>query len=217
VTSPSSTKKAPVDREWWRRGVFYEIYVRSFGDTNSDGVGDLRGIIEHLDYLNDGTPQSLGVDALWITPVNPSPMFDFGYDVSDYRSIEPLFGTLRDYDDLIAAAHERGIRILLDLVPNHTSHQHSWFIESRSSRNNPKRDWYIWRDPAPGGGPPNNWVSSFGGRRGLDQRRVSPCTRFWPSSDLTTALPPWYTRWKTSFASGSTAASTGSASTSCTR
>lgn len=163
MTSPSPKDKGPVDRDWWKRGVFYEIYVRSFGDTNGDGVGDLRGIIEHLDYLNDGTTNSLGVDALWITPVNPSPMFDFGYDVADYRDIEPLFGTRADYDLLIAEAHKRGIRILLDLVPNHTSHLHAWFVESRSSRHNLKRDWYIWRDPAADGGPPNNWVSSFGG------------------------------------------------------
>jgi alpha-glucosidase len=149
--------------EWWRRAVFYEIYVRSFKDSNDDGVGDLRGIIDRLDYLNDGTPRSLGVDALWLTPINPSPMFDFGYDVADYEAIEPLFGSLDDYDLLIAEAHKRGIRILLDLVPNHTSHLHPWFIESRSSRTSPKRHWYIWRDPAPGGGPPNNWVSSFGG------------------------------------------------------
>jgi alpha-glucosidase len=155
--------KSSIDRDWWRRAVFYEIYARSFGDSNGDGVGDLQGIIDHLDYLNDGTPASLGVDALWITPINPSPMFDFGYDVSDYRSIDPLFGSLADYDRLIAEAHKRGIRILLDLVPNHSSHLHPWFIESRSSRDNPKRDWYVWRDPGKDGGPPNNWVGSFGG------------------------------------------------------
>lgn len=152
-----------MDAAWWQKAVFYEIYVRSFQDSNGDGVGDLPGIIERLDYLNDGTPRSLGVDALWLTPINPSPMFDFGYDVSDYTAVDPLFGTLGDLDRLIAAAHRRGIRIILDLVPNHTSHEHAWFRDARSSRSAAKRDWYIWRDAAAGGGPPNNWVSSFGG------------------------------------------------------
>jgi alpha-glucosidase len=150
-------------RDWWRHAVFYEIYVRSFQDSNGDGVGDLNGITERLDYLNDGTAHSLGVDALWLTPINPSPMYDFGYDVSDYCAVDPLFGALGDLDRLIAEAHRRDIRIILDLVPNHTSHQHAWFVESRSARTSSKRDWYVWRDPAPGGGPPNNWVSSFGG------------------------------------------------------
>lgn len=149
--------------EWWRRAVFYEIYVRSFQDSNGDGIGDIPGIIERLDYLNDGTPRSLGVDALWLTPINPSPMYDFGYDVSDYRAVDRRFGSLADMDRLIAEAHRRNIRIILDLVPNHTSHQHAWFEASRRSRTDPQRDWYIWRDPAAGGGPPNNWVSSFGG------------------------------------------------------
>jgi len=149
--------------EWWRHAVFYEIYVRSFQDSDGDGVGDLAGIAQRLDYLNDGTPRSLGVDALWLTPINPSPMYDFGYDVSDYCGVDPLFGDLGDLDRLIAAAHARGIRIILDLVPNHSSHQHAWFLESRASRTAAKRDWYVWRDPAPDGGPPNNWVSSFGG------------------------------------------------------
>ena len=149
--------------EWWRDAVFYEIYVRSFQDANGDGIGDLAGITQRLDYLNDGTPGSLGVDALWLTPINPSPMFDFGYDVSDYVAVDPLFGNLADLDRLIAEAHARNIRIILDLVPNHSSHRHEWFRESRRSRTNPKRDWYVWRDPAPDGGPPNNWVSAFGG------------------------------------------------------
>ncbi len=148
---------------WWRRAVFYEIYVRSFQDADGDGVGDLAGIVQRLDYLNDGTPDSLGVDALWLTPINPSPMCDFGYDISDYTAVDPLFGSLGDLDRLIAAAHHRDIRIVLDLVPNHTSHEHAWFKESRRARAAPKRDWYVWRDPAPGGGPPNNRVSSFGG------------------------------------------------------
>jgi alpha-glucosidase len=149
--------------EWWRSAVFYEIYVRSFQDSNGDGVGDLPGIIQRLDYLNDGTPNSLGVDALWLTPINPSPMFDFGYDVSDYCEVDPLFGTLADFDRLITAAHRHNIRIILDLVPNHTSHLHAWFQASRRSRDDSKRDWYIWRDPRSDGGPPNNWVSAFGG------------------------------------------------------
>ncbi|MGH7790272.1 MAG: alpha-amylase family glycosyl hydrolase, partial [Candidatus Binatia bacterium] len=150
-------------REWWRSAVFYEIYVRSFQDSDGDGVGDLNGIAQRLDYLNDGTPRSLGVDALWLTPINPSPMHDFGYDVSDYTAVDPLFGSLGDVDRLIAEAHRRGMRIILDLVPNHTSHEHAWFKDSRAGRGATKRDWYIWRDPAPGGGPPNNWVGSFGG------------------------------------------------------
>jgi len=149
--------------EWWREAVFYEIYVRSFQDSNGDGVGDLAGIIERLDYLNDGTPRSLGVDALWLTPINPSPMFDFGYDVSDYCDIEPLFGTLADFDRLVAEAHRRNIRIIFDLVPNHSSHLHPWFQSARRSRTDPYRDWYVWRDPAPDGGYPNNWAGNFGG------------------------------------------------------
>jgi alpha-glucosidase len=149
--------------DWWRRAVFYEIYVRSFQDSDGDGVGDLPGITARLDYLNDGTARSLGVDALWLTPINPSPMYDFGYDVSDYCAVDPLFGTLGDLDRLIAEAHRRGLRIILDLVPNHTSHQHPWFTAARAARSASRRDWYIWRDPAGDGGPPNNWVSSFGG------------------------------------------------------
>lgn len=149
--------------QWWREAVFYEIYVRSFQDSNGDGVGDLEGIIRRLDYLNDGTPASLGVDALWLTPIYPSPMRDFGYDVADYCNVHPLFGDLKTFDRLVHEAHRRGIRIILDFVPNHTSSEHPWFIESKSSRTNPRRHWYIWRDPKPDGGPPNNWVSSFGG------------------------------------------------------
>jgi alpha-glucosidase len=156
--------EAPMaDQEWWRDGVIYQIYPRSFADSNGDGVGDLPGIIEHLDYLNDGTPRSLGVDAIWISPCFPSPGFDFGYDVSNYNDIDPLFGTLADFDRLVAEAHRRGIRVILDLVLNHTSHLHPWFVESRSARENPKRDWYIWHDGKPGGGRPNNWQSVFGG------------------------------------------------------
>lgn len=143
---------------WWMRGIVYQIYPRSFMDSNGDGVGDLRGIASKLDYI-----QWLGIDAIWISPIYPSPMHDFGYDVSDYTDINPLFGTLADFDHLLAEAHERGIKVLLDLVPNHTSSDHPWFIESRSSRDNPKRDWYIWRDAKPDGSPPNNWLAYFGG------------------------------------------------------
>lgn len=143
---------------WWQSGVIYQIYPRSFQDSNGDGVGDLRGILSRLDYLRD-----LGVDAIWLSPIYPSPMADFGYDVADYRGVDPLFGTLEDFDDLVAAAHQRGIRVLLDFVPNHSSDRHPWFLDSRASRTSAKRGWYIWRDPAPGGGPPNNWLSHFGG------------------------------------------------------
>ncbi|MEW5927607.1 MAG: alpha-amylase family glycosyl hydrolase [Gemmatimonadota bacterium] len=143
---------------WWQRGIVYQVYPRSFQDSDGDGVGDLRGITARLDYL-----RWLGVDALWISPVFPSPMADFGYDVSDYCGIHPMFGTLADFDRLLAEAHGRGLRVILDFVPNHTSDEHPWFVESRSSRDSPKRDWYLWRDPAPDGGPPNNWLSNFGG------------------------------------------------------
>lgn len=143
---------------WWMAGVLYQIYPRSFQDSNSDGIGDLRGIIDRLGYLSD-----LGVDAIWLSPIFPSPMADFGYDVADYVGIDPIFGTMDDFDALVLTAHARGLKVILDLVPNHSSDQHPWFIESRSSRHNPKRDWYIWRDPAPDGGPPTNWLSEFGG------------------------------------------------------
>jgi alpha-glucosidase len=149
--------------KWWQKGIVYQIYPRSFQDTNRDGIGDLRGIIERLDYLNDGTEQSLGIDAIWISPFFPSPMADFGYDVADYCNVDPMFGNLDDFDRLIAAAHAHNIRVIIDWVPNHTSDQHPWFIESRSSRDNPKRDWYIWRDAGENGALPNNWGSVFGG------------------------------------------------------
>jgi len=148
---------------WWQRGVIYQIYPRSFQDSDGDGIGDLPGVIERLDYLNDGTPRSLGIDAIWFSPTFPSPMADFGYDVSDYCDVHPDFGNLKIMERLIAECHRRDIRILLDFVPNHTSSQHPWFLQSRSARDNPYRDWYIWRDPAPDGGPPNNWISNFGG------------------------------------------------------
>jgi len=147
---------------WWKRGVIYQIYPRSFQDTNGDGIGDLQGIIDRLDYLN-GTDRSLGIDAIWLSPTYPSPMADFGYDVSDYCDVHPDFGDLETMDRLIAAAHQRGIRIILDFVPNHTSSQHPWFLESRTSTDNPRRDWYVWRDAKPDGSPPNNWIGAFGG------------------------------------------------------
>lgn len=147
---------------WWKTGVIYQIYPRSFRDTNGDGVGDLQGIIDSLDYLNDGTRHSLGVDAIWLSPVYPSPQADFGYDVSDYCNIDPLFGTLDTFQTLVDEAHKRGIRIIMDLVFNHTSDQHPWFKESRSSTDNSRRDWYIWH-PGKNRKPPNNWASYFGG------------------------------------------------------
>src|SRR5438105_9356133 len=143
---------------WWQRGVVYQIYPRSFTDSNGDGTGDLPGITSRLEYL-----EWLGVEAIWISPIFPSPMADFGYDVANYVDIDPIFGTLADFDELLARAHERNIRVILDYVPNHTSDRHPWFRESRSSRQNSKRDWYIWRDAQPDGGPPNNWLSVFGG------------------------------------------------------
>ncbi|RAI44164.1 alpha-amylase family glycosyl hydrolase [Rhodoplanes roseus] len=143
---------------WWQTAVLYQIYPRSFQDSNGDGIGDLRGILQRLPHL-----VSLGVDALWLSPIYPSPMADFGYDISDYTGVDPIFGTMEDFDALLEAAHSHGIKVLLDLVPNHTSDRHPWFEESRTSRTNPKRDWYIWHDPAPDGGPPTNWLSEFGG------------------------------------------------------
>ena len=143
---------------WWRDGIIYQVYPRSFQDTTGDGIGDLRGIIQHLDYLKD-----LGIDGIWLSPINPSPDVDFGYDVSDYNAIDPKFGTLSDFYELLEQAHKRDIRIIMDLVLNHTSDQHQWFQESRKSKDNPYHDWYIWRDPAPGGKAPNNWTSMVGG------------------------------------------------------
>ena len=153
-------------KKWWETGVIYQIYPFTFADANGDGIGDLQGIIQKLDYLNDRNPYSttsLGVDAIWLSPINESPMIDNGYDISDYYNICPTFGTMADFEELIAQAHQRSIRVILDLVVNHTSNQHPWFIESSSSQDNPKRDWYLWQDSYPGGGVPNNWLSYFGG------------------------------------------------------
>jgi alpha-glucosidase len=145
-------------REWWQDGVLYQIYPRSFADSDGDGTGDLRGIIARLDHL-----AWLGIDGLWLNPTFPSPNADWGYDVAGYRDVHPDLGTLADLEELIATAGARGIRVLLDLVPNHTSDEHPWFVEARGDREAPHRDWYVWRDPRPDGGPPNNWVSIFGG------------------------------------------------------
>ena len=143
---------------WWQRGVVYQVYPRSFRDSNGDGIGDLPGVLEGLEHL-----VNLGVDAIWLSPVFRSPMRDFGYDIADHRDIDPVFGTLADADRLIAAAHERGIRVVLDFVPNHTSSDHPWFADARSSRDAAHRAWYVWRDPAPDGGPPNDMAAQFGG------------------------------------------------------
>jgi alpha-glucosidase len=151
---PRNERKA----DWWKHAVFYEIYPRSFADSNGDGIGDLNGIASKLDYLN-----KLGVDAIWLTPCYPSPQVDFGYDVSDYENIDPIYGTLKDFDNLEASARKHDIGIIMDFVPNHTSDQHKWFIDSRSSRDSVHRNWYIWRDGKTGNQPPNNWVSIFGG------------------------------------------------------
>lgn len=152
------------DKKWWHGAVAYQLYPRSFKDTNNDGIGDIRGIIEQLDYLNDGSPNSLGIDAIWLNPIYPSPQYDFGYDIMDYNDIDPQYGTMADFDELLAEAHKRGIHILMDIVPSVTSHLHPWFIESRSHKNSPKRDWYIWVDPPKKGKYPNKWLGMFGGR-----------------------------------------------------
>ncbi|HET7561030.1 MAG TPA: alpha-glucosidase family protein [Rhodanobacteraceae bacterium] len=146
------------DVYWWRGAVIYQIYPRSFLDTNGDGVGDLPGIIERLDYV-----AGLGVDAIWIAPFYRSPMADFGYDIADYRSVDPLFGTLADFDRLLDNAHALKLKVMIDQVPSHTSVEHAWFRESRESRDNPKADWYVWADPREDGTAPNNWLSIFGG------------------------------------------------------
>ncbi len=158
----------PAGPDRWRTGVVYQVYPRSFSDTDGDGVGDLAGIINHLDYLNDGTPGSLGIDAIWLSPIFPSAGFDSGYDVTDYTAIDPIFGSLAGFERLVAEAHRRGIRLILDQVFNHTSSLHPWFVESRAARTGARSDWYIWRDPAGYGAAgrplrPNNWASFFGG------------------------------------------------------
>jgi len=146
-------------RKWWETGVVYQIYPRSFRDTDGDGIGNLAGVTEKLDYLST----TLGVDAIWLSPFYPSPQKDFGYDVADYTDVEPDYGTLDDFDDMLTEAHARGLKVIVDIVPNHSSDLHEWFLESRSSRDNPKRDWYVWRDAKPDGSSPNNWLSAFAG------------------------------------------------------
>ena len=167
IDQSASPAEPGADDRWWRDGVVYQVYPRSFADSNGDGVGDLAGLIEHLDHLAGG-PDSLGVDAIWLSPIYPSPMLDGGYDVSDYTAVDPVFGTLADVDRLIEECHRRGTRVILDLVMNHTSSQHPWFVQSRQSASGPFADFYLWRDPSGWTAdgqpePPNNWVSWFGG------------------------------------------------------
>jgi len=158
VSESSSIATPATSRPWWRNGVLYQIYVRSFADSDGDGVGDLRGVLDKLDYLS-----WLGVDGIWLSPITPSPNADFGYDVADYLSVQPEYGDLADLDALVASANSRGIQVLIDLVPNHTSDRHAWFVDARSSKDAEHRDFYVWVDPKPDGSPPNNWVGCFGG------------------------------------------------------
>ncbi|MFQ3187186.1 MAG: alpha-glucosidase, partial [Marinomonas primoryensis] len=146
------------NQEWWRGAVIYQVYPRSFFDSNNDGIGDLPGVTEKMDYI-----ASLGVDAIWLSPFFTSPMKDFGYDVSDYCDVDPIFGSLVDFDQLIEAAHRHGLKVMIDQVLNHSSDQHPWFVESRKSHDNAKADWYVWSDANPDGTVPNNWLSVFGG------------------------------------------------------
>lgn len=156
--------------EWWREGVIYQVYPRSFQDTNGDGIGDLPGVISQLEYL-----QWLGIDAIWLTPITVSPDRDLGYDVADYCNVQPSFGDLGDVDGLVREATKRDIKVVLDIVPNHTSDQHPWFVDARSSKTARHRDWYVWADPKPGGGPPNNWLSAFGGPAWTLDQRTGQC------------------------------------------
>src|SRR5271154_3083279 len=153
----TSSKSAAESNDWWKAAVVYEIYPRSFQDSNGDGIGDLNGITSRLDYL-----KVLGIDAIWLSPIYPPPQVDFGYDISDYENIDPAYGTLADFDRLVAEAKKRDIKIIMDMVMNHTSDKHKWFIESASSRSNAKADWYVWKDGKGPGQPPNNWTSVFG-------------------------------------------------------
>ena len=154
-------------RLWWQRAVIYQIYVRSFADSDADGVGDLRGVVDRLDYL-----RWLGADAIWLSPVTVSPDKDWGYDVADYTDVQSVFGGMAAFDELVAEAAQRDLKVIVDLVPNHTSDRHPWFEEARASRDSARRDWYVWADPEPDGSPPNNWHSTFGGEPAwtLDER-----------------------------------------------
>ncbi len=168
MTKPESAPTTTVDKDWWRGAVIYQIYPRSYQDHNGDGVGDLVGITERLDYV-----AQLGVDAIWLSPFFTSPMKDFGYDVSNYRDVDPVFGSLGDFDRLIEKAHALGLKVIIDQVISHSSDKHPWFQESRSSRTNERHDWYVWADPNPDGTPPNNWLSIFGGSAWTwDSRRM---------------------------------------------
>ncbi len=158
IMDTGGSEKMINDMIWWQKEIIYQVYPHSFYDDNEDGIGDLRGIIKKLDYL-----EWLGVKAIWISPIYPSPMADFGYDISDYKGINPLYGNLHDFSELIGKIHEKKMKLILDLVPNHTSADHEWFYESQSSKDNPKRDWYIWKEPREDGTSPNNWLSEFGG------------------------------------------------------
>ncbi|MGB7200173.1 MAG: alpha-amylase family glycosyl hydrolase, partial [Acidobacteriaceae bacterium] len=176
VSATQETSSSP----WWTHALVYEIYPRSFQDTNGDGVGDINGIIQRLGYL-----ESLRVNAIWLTPIYPSPQKDFGYDISNYEAIDPMFGTMVDFDHLLAAAKAHHIRVIMDMVMNHTSDQSPWFKESRRSRTNPKRDWYIWRDGKGPGIPPNNWESEFGGSAWT----YDPATKQWYYHKFLAAQP----------------------------
>ena len=196
---------------WWQQAVIYEIYPRSFQDSDGDGVGDLEGILARVDYL-----QWLGIEAVWISPIYPSPMADFGYDVADYVDIDPLFGRLEDFDRLVEALHAKKIRLILDLVPNHTSDRHPWFLEARASRASPRRDWYLWRDPAPVAARPTTGSARRAAAPGRSMRRAASTTTTpsSPSSPTSTgATPRSASRSTTCSASGSLAGSTASGST----
>jgi alpha-glucosidase len=178
-------EQKPPELKWWQRAVIYQIAPTviyqiapmSFQDSNGDGKGDLKGIFRRLSHL-----KWLGIDAVWLCPVYPSPMLDFGYDITDFCDINPLFGTLDEFDMLLGQMHEHDIKVLLDFVPNHTSAGHPWFIESRSSRSSPKREWYVWEDPGQDGGPPNNWLTAAAPGLGMTRPSNTTITHFYPSS-----------------------------------
>lgn len=185
ATQPLASPAA--DLPWWHGAAIYQIYPRSFADSNGDGVGDLAGITEKLDHV-----ARLGADAIWISPFFKSPMRDFGYDVSDYCDVDPVFGTLADFDALVERAHALDLKVTIDQVYAHTSDLHPWFVESRQNRDNPKADWYVWADPKPDGSPPSNWQSVFGGPAWRwDARRCQyTCTTSWPNSRRSTRTTP---------------------------